>query len=220
VNRSDVRSRGAGVLFWVAVAAVLGAGAVIYGVGQRAFSGHAATKPPAQASPGADGRDVELLRRDVALLRAELAVQHRAQVAGTGADRSDGAGAAASAEGTPAQPESAEAQEQRRKTYLAGIAAGFQGEAVDARWSSTAVAAVRAAIDADDHLRRAIRDIECRSRTCKVQLADSGDGSLNKALPVLALRVGQSLPRVDADWNRDDATGTTTVVLYMSRPSS
>jgi len=58
--------------------------------------------------------------------------------------------------------------------------------------------------------------VECRSRTCRLELADDGSGKLGKILPVFAQQVGRELPSIAYD-RIVDASGTATMVLYMAR---
>ena len=113
-------------------------------------------------------------------------------------------------------PEARAEVERKYQAYIAGVDAAFRQEATEPRWSSAASAAVHKVIAGDDDLRPLARGVECRSHTCRVEIADDGSGKLGKLLPMFAQQVGQELPSVLA--NRvENAGDTATVVLYMSR---
>jgi hypothetical protein len=99
-----------------------------------------------------------------------------------------------------------------------GVAAAFRGEVADAGWSTTASSAIQAAIAGDEALTPLARGVECRSRTCRVELVDDGSGRLVQALPMFIHHLGRDLPRVTVD--RVEGTGgPAAMVLYMSRRS-
>jgi len=99
---------------------------------------------------------------------------------------------------------------------MAGIGDAFRNEATDPRWSSSTSSVVQAALVADNDLRSLARGVECRSRTCRVEIADDGSVKLGKILPMFAQQVGRELPSVAAE-RVEDAGGAATMVLYMSR---
>ena len=118
-----------------------------------------------------------------------------------------------------AQPPASEAraeQERKRRDYMAGVEDTFRKETRDPQWSSATSATVRTALASDDDLRPLARGVECRSQTCRVEIADDGSGKLGKILPMFAQRIGQDLPSITAD-RVEGASGAGTVVLYMSR---
>jgi hypothetical protein len=108
-------------------------------------------------------------------------------------------------------------EERRHAEYMAGIAAAFRSEPISPSWSSGTAAMVRSAIAQDEALRRLAGDAECRARTCRVEIADDGSGTLGKVVPLFALHVGPELPSVAAERVVADAGGAARMVLYMSR---
>ena len=116
----------------------------------------------------------------------------------------------------PPSPEARAEDERRYREFVAGIEAKFRDELRDPQWSAATAAAVQTALASDSDLRPLARGVECRSQTCRVEIADDGSGKLGKLLPLFAQQVGQSLPSMTAD-RVEDASGAATMVLYMSR---
>lgn len=83
------------------------------------------------------------------------------------------------------------------------------------QWSSATSSLIQAVIDGDNDLRPLARGMECRSQTCRVEIADDGSGKLSKLLPMLVHQVGRDLPNVVFD-RIQEAGGSATMVLYMS----
>lgn len=71
-------------------------------------------------------------------------------------------------------------------------------------------------MDASDALRGKVRNLECRSRTCRVEIDDDRAGAVSKELPVFVQQLADTLPSTQAD-HIDDGNGHTTMVLYMTR---
>jgi hypothetical protein len=110
----------------------------------------------------------------------------------------------------------ARAEEERmHRQYIAGIEAAFLGEATDPQWSSATSSAIQAIVAADDSLRGSMRALECRSSTCRVEIADDGSGTLDRALPMFVHQLAPQLPGMAAD-RHDDGRGTASMVLYLS----
>lgn len=112
-------------------------------------------------------------------------------------------------------PEAREQQRRQHHEYMAGVDAAFRKEPVDPGWSSATSLVVRDAIAADADLRTLARGMECRSRTCRVELADDGSGKLSEIVPMFTSQIGRDLPSMVAE--RIDDGGTATMVLYLSR---
>jgi len=53
--------------------------------------------------------------------------------------------------------------------------ATFRREPADSRWASEAAVAVQEALASDEIVQNLLLDIECRSYTCRVEMADDGD---------------------------------------------
>lgn len=116
----------------------------------------------------------------------------------------------------PPTPEARAEDERRHREFVAGVEAKFRDEPHDPQWAAATAAAVQTALASDNDLRPLARGLECRSQTCRVEIADDGSGKVGKLLPLFAQQVGQSLPSMTAD-HVEDASGAATLVLYMSR---
>lgn len=115
-----------------------------------------------------------------------------------------------------ADPEARAEQQRKWREYMAGIDAGFRKEVTDPGWSSTTSTMVRSVLAASNELGPLARDLECRSRTCRVEIADDGSGASGKLIPKFAQQVGRELPHMVAE-RVEDPRGGTMMVLYMSR---
>jgi hypothetical protein len=88
---------------------------------------------------------------------------------------------------------------------------------LDARWSQSTVAAVRAAFAASDQtVRDQVRSVECRSQTCRVEINADAGPTLERDLPVLIGQLGNALSNVTAG-RIDQGDGRQATVLYFSR---
>lgn len=119
----------------------------------------------ADADPASD------LRRELAALRAEVAELRRL------VDQ-----AAPKVPSPPARAEPAPDERLR----LAQAEAAFQREPVDAAWSRAAGQELLGALaQSGDGLAAAVRQIDCRARTCRIDLAAGAQAALDDLLPVL-----------------------------------
>lgn len=172
----------------------------------RAVAAPVAALAAAPAPPVTPPRDAEApsdLRRELALLRAEVAELRRRVDAGT------------FPAARPAEPEPPPVAEDDR-LRLARAEAGFQHEVPDAHWSRTASQDLRSALaQAGDGLAAAVQQIDCRARTCRIGLAPGAAASLDDLLPVLLGATGggftsaESMPRDPGD--------STPGLLYLTR---
>lgn len=196
----------------IAIAVLLGLG--LYGLFARSArddtiaSGGSDAGRARQSSPGPERAELATIaemRRELTQIRGQLWEQEQRLMV---MDHTNPP--------VPPRPDAASQaeQEHRRRDYIVGVDAAFQNEARDPQWSAAMTSMVRATLAADNDLR--VGDVECRSKTCRVEIADDRSGRLGKILPAFALRLGESLPRVTAD-EVEDATGGTRLVLYMSR---
>lgn len=200
-------------ILWISVLAIAAAGC---GGGSSSDDAAAPVAPVAAApvkvvaavlpGPAAELRDADAasdLRRELVLLRAEVAELRRRVDAGSlPATR-------------PAEPVPQPAPEDDR-ARLARAEADFQHEALDAHWSRTASQELRSALaQTGDGLAAAVQQIDCRARTCRIGLASGAAASLDDLLPVLlgasggAFTSAESMPRDPGD----SAPG----LLYLTR---
>jgi hypothetical protein len=157
----------------------------------------APSKVPGRTASGPEREEVARLEKKVARLEQDVAVL-RAEVASGGASQPAGATAVLD------------------RTQLAATEAAFRGEAMDPAWSAKMTEDVRAGLarGAIDH--DAARSVECRSRSCRVELAARASGAAPQEIAPLLARLVPALPHAQAG-EVDNADGRPTTVLYLSR---
>jgi hypothetical protein len=153
------------------------------------------------------------LRQEMARLRHQVSTQEQrlAAVDPAKLEASDSV-----ARDPRTDPDMRAEQDRKYREYLASLDTAFRKESRDPQWSTTTSSVVQTALVADNDLRSLARGVECRSHTCRVELADDSSGKLDKILPMFAQQVSQSLPSVIAN-HGEDTSGAATMVLYMSR---
>ncbi|MET3135052.1 hypothetical protein AAKU55_005355 [Oxalobacteraceae bacterium GrIS 1.11] len=163
--------------------------------------------------PNTGAADIAMLREELALLRSDIAALKRS------------GGAASAPENTPASlaeknqhidPQAREEAEKARKKQMVAVENNFRNEPNDPKWSSTESSHIRDVLSSNPNAQSLMRNVECRSNTCRVELADDGTGNLSKFMPMLAVQVAQTLPTISAN-QVDRGDGTSATVLYMSR---
>lgn len=164
------------------------------------------------ARPASTAESPELaeLRQQVFELRHQVHA-HEQRLAADGFDKPTGPVRA-----EPPGPEERAEQERKRHEYVAGVEAAFRKEARDPQWSNDTSAAIQAALAANRELQALAGSVDCRSRTCRVEITDDGSVAPGKQIPMLAQQVGQGLPNMTAD-RVVDGSGRATMVLYFSR---
>jgi hypothetical protein len=103
-----------------------------------------------------------------------------------------------------------------RKELLAAVAASFSREARDQRWSNDVTESVRVILGGDEFAGVSLQHIDCRTRTCRIELQDGDSGHLPMTLPMLAVQMAGSLPNMLVDYV-DQPDGKKTAILYLSR---
>jgi hypothetical protein len=195
------------------------------------FNDHAAEQlktSTAFTSPGvvagATQAEVEQLRRQLAALQVQLAA-----VSASAATRSATPVSRVAASPNAAVDGPSESAEVRRAAeraegerllaeHIAGIAAAFDREVRDVRWSNATSSLLQAALTSAEPRALAPRSIDCRNRTCRVELEDTPAGAVSEALPLLGLRLAEVLPNIIVDRGSREA-GRGTLVLYLSAPA-
>jgi len=187
-------------------------------------SGRSGSTPTAptimqSASPAGDARvtqltqQVEALQRSLSALQSQLASRKQASVA----DR-----AAAGKDSQPPELDVAaqRAQElERRRLYMAGVAASFNNEKIDPAWATRVASRVSATFEGTEELRKRLRSVECRTQTCRVQMDEDDSVALSRQMPLLSLSLVDVLPSMSVD-HIDQGNGHSTMVLYMSSQGS
>lgn len=72
------------------------------------------------------------------------------------------------------------------------------------------------ALAGDEAMQAAVHNVECRSRSCRLEIADDGAGTLAKSIPSLAFRLAETLPEMMSG-QVEDGNGGSTTILYLSR---
>jgi hypothetical protein len=181
--------------------------------------------PGSKIKPSTLQRDIAALRDDVATLERQLssltgqieAARARAPneppVDGAEPDTDN-----AAPNGQTAEPQTQAQAKAQYRQHMHEVDAAFLDEPRDPSWSANTSELIQRAFADDGVPGGLVRNVECRSRTCRVELEDDGSGQLGKSLPLFAQQVGQVLPNISAD-HVDEPDGRTITVLYMSQPN-
>lgn len=157
---------------------------------------------------------VEGLHRDVIAMKSELASQRSQSGARPVIPGADSKPVQSTDDVNDADALRA-AEAERHRVYMAGIAQAFTNERVDVAWASRTSSRVGAALDAEQTLRGAARNVDCRQQTCRVEIDDDGSGQLNRRLPMITLGLADVLPTTAAQ-RVDRGNGRSAMILYMS----
>jgi hypothetical protein len=164
----------------------------------------------------ASAQDLAALRDEVTTLQAQLAAMQRWMRRQDRLAREQPRDAAPDPRTDPA----ARAEAARvRHQQMAQVEADFHQERVDPRWASAATDAVQAALAAEEAVQTLLLGLECRTQTCRMELAQDDAGALAMTLPELLLQLGPTLPHATASYS-EDGTGGQTMILYLSREAA
>jgi hypothetical protein len=186
----------------------------------------AATAKKIEGSPGVAGsnwtketlqQELTALRAEVALLRGEVSAANRqlhklGRLAWDMPPRRE-EDPAQDTRPDPATRADAELEGQSRMEKLEVT---FRHEPADFGWSFEAEEAVQEALARDDTVQHRLLGLECRSYTCRMELADDDTGALAHFLPEFLLQLAQTLPSGTAH-HVDDGNGGKVMILYLSR---
>jgi hypothetical protein len=201
----------------VAIVAIVVAGYAI--VGSRGDSNSDLSAPQA-AQGAATQKDLDALRREVAMLRSVLADNRSAHAASdTTVARPVTPSPVPVVRAMPdhaAEAVSQADEEQRVQDHITEVATGFAGEGRDQRWANEAGSAIESALATSELKAFAVQSIDCRTKTCRVEVEDDGSAGASGALPQLALQIAGALPNIVTQ-RIERQSGRATVVLYMSR---
>jgi len=160
--------------------------------------------------------DMTALRQEVALLRREIAnmqLQLREQ-AMAATDK-----VPAREESDDVQMKSVEEEERANHERTETLEAAFIQESVDQQWADEATHAIKEALGREDMGQLVLQSLECRSSSCRMQLANNGSGDMPKSLPLLMQLLSETVPYVTAG-EVEDSAGGTSLVLYMSQDAN
>ena len=106
--------------------------------------------------------------------------------------------------------------ERRFEDHTVQIAANFSNELRDPRFAIGAGEALRTMLDSEEFASMPVQNIDCRSATCRVEINDDGSGVVSQVLPMLAVRMAETLPNIVAQ-RLEQSNGRATMVLFMSK---
>jgi hypothetical protein len=114
----------------------------------------------------------------------------------------------------PSLTERRAAEEQKQRARMEAVEEAFRKEVSDQNWAPSARGSVEAALLAEN-VRLQARSIECRSETCRVELAEEDSRATQARLEDLPQLIGATLPVMQVA-RTDDASGHH-MILYLSR---
>lgn len=168
--------------------------------------------------PASSAEETAALRAGMAELHAEVAALRERMAESRASANAEAP--AVSPEPARRDPEAIAQQARAWHEHMMDVDSDFEGEATDPRWASSTASTLESALNASDAMRGRVRGVECRSRTCRVEIAaDEGSGAVLKELPILVQQLGETLPSMQAD-QVDDGSGHPTMVLYLARNDS
>jgi hypothetical protein len=91
----------------------------------------------------------------------------------------------------------------------------FQQEPTQSSWADEAVDTVEAVLANDFFLQTVLQSLECRARTCRLELTDDEAGEVTKSLPLVLHQLAEKLPRVLANQVQYN-DGSKGIILYLS----
>lgn len=109
-----------------------------------------------------------------------------------------------------------EEQQEIWDEYVSEAEAGFNDERTDERWATELSATIYREIANQPTLRGKAKTVECRSKSCKIELSDDGSAGFASEVPQLVDELGAKVSSVIFDVEHD-AAGRRTQVLYLSR---
>lgn len=177
----------------------------------RAHAASSSTSP--ETSGKAMGQDVERLRGEVALMQRQMLALRAANAEQKAPE------AAAAADPEMLDPESLrerrEESTRRWKEHMVEVARAFEQEGIDRDFARTTKDAVDRVVQNDAVIQKVAGRVECRSRTCRVEIRDSKSTEVSQQLPRFLQAVGGTLRRAQADYV-DGENGQKTLLLYLT----
>ena len=180
---------------------------------QRASSEHvgSSSSGPIKTERNTNGAlrsQVAQLELRVAALTALIAEQKQ----GSGTPGQLGPDASDAPAPTPEQVERDKAQ---WEDQMVAVDADFEAEPRDSRWASSATNLLRDRATDDEVMRTALKQIDCRSTICRVDMIDDQKGDFARQLPVFLQSLGSAFPTGQAS-TVENPDGTRTLSIYLS----
>jgi len=158
--------------------------------------------------------EVAALRAEVRALGAEVA-RLREQINSPVAAPKTAQGLAVDPQPTRGSV-SREEQETERHALMTKVEDNFNRQPRDAKWASDTTAAIKDTLNAEEDLRSAGAQVDCRSQSCRVELEEASPGKLSKSLRHMMRQLGEPLPKMSVEYT-DRGNGRTNIVVYMDR---
>ena len=160
--------------------------------------------------PDRHSEEVTQLAAQIALLRAEVADLRR------NLPRTSAAPAPDVARDWRSDPDARDEVQAAERARVVSAEAAFRREDVDARWSQQAVAEVRAGLaEAHPSIRNAVRAVECRAQTCRVEIGSDASELLRQDLVPILGGISRTLPNAVVG-QVDEGNGRQALVLFLS----
>jgi hypothetical protein len=170
--------------------------------------------PIGSAAPGAQSEDVNRLEGRITFLQSELASLQEQLARRTPGDTTS----TPKASGPTAAPSSTISEKDRLREALAQREADFEAEARDHRWARDTTSAFQDAVTQGPALRAALKSIDCRTTTCRVEMAVDRTPAFQKQLDDLTDKLGPILPSMSYQ-RVSQPDGTTTTVYFWYKQS-
>jgi hypothetical protein len=186
-----------------------------HGTGQRGKHQAAAEYQGGSADEGSGGDQSDELRRQLAQLERKVAALGAKEIGEKAKANADDE----SQKPTPNEHVSAAEQAERDRvaweTHIAKVDANFQAEMRDPRWATTTTELLRQRAAGDKVVGAALKDIDCRSTVCRVDMLDDQKGEFARKLPIFLQGVSNIFPLGQAR-TVDNPDGTKSLSFYLS----
>lgn len=207
------------IVLSIGIAMVTIIGSAAYYLGQRSARSTPGVREAQEESTDERHQHVEQ-QAETALLRQQLAAlrQEVAALKGGHPDRAaEQKPAALPAQDMPSKVERERAREAWH-VRMVKVEAEFTDEPRDERWSSTMTSALKDAASKHEAIGKRLQRIDCRSKTCRVEVSDDGSAALTQQLPLFLLQMGNDLPSMQSE-QVENGNGQRTTVLYLKARS-
>jgi hypothetical protein len=116
----------------------------------------------------------------------------------------------------PATPKTPEQEQAELDEYMAGVERAFEQEPRNEQWSKGTLQGLRKALEAEPTMIAAVRGMECRSSSCRVEIRDDGSATFAEEFPLMVHEMGAVLPQ--ARFTQSDlGSGAQLHILYLSK---
>lgn len=204
----------------VTVALALLSAAAMTWLSSRGQATTSESPPAVQASTARDcpecrqlATQIGVVEQSLALMRSQLAALRGQPSAHTASDANPANTPTPTTPEDVAEMRAAEAEHHR--DFMAGVAQRFAEEKIDGAWANRAASRIDTRFSEDNALRGMAHNVECRERTCRLEIEDDGSGRLPQSVPRLALGLVDVLPTFSAE-QVERGDGRHSLVLYLS----